>query len=358
MIHSEQPKLPSNFEALARELHRQASERRQPINGSFEITERCNLSCRMCYVRQAPGDAQCRAKELSPTEWYELARQARDNGMVFLLLTGGEIFVRSDFFNLYIPLTQLGLFITLFTNGTLISDSVAARLSESPPSRVAITLYGASESTYKEITGNSKNFIRCCRGIEALLKHNISLDLRTVITKQNLGEVDTMRKMAQDWGLTISMGFHLTQRRDGVQSDVTNCRLSAVECIEVESADADSAINWAKEAERKSCISDNHNFDCSAGKASFAINSEGEMNSCIDLPLPAARPLEIGFEEAWKQVQHFVDSAPSMSSICRTCNAFPYCSRCPAWSFLETGTLTDPIQYLCDIAHERKKRVE
>ena len=96
----------------------------------------------MCYGNQAPSDTARRAKELSVPAWLELARDAVDNGMVFLLLTGGEIFLRPDFLDLYTPLTRMGLVVNLFTNGTLISDRVAARLAEAPPSRTEITLYG------------------------------------------------------------------------------------------------------------------------------------------------------------------------------------------------------------------------
>src|ERR1017187_5598585 len=111
--------LPSDYGPLVRELHRRAAAFRQPVNGTFELTERCNLACRMCYVCQEPSDAARRAKELPAAAWLKLARHAVDNGMVFLLLTGGEIFLRRAFFELYTPLTRLGLFVTLFTNGTL-----------------------------------------------------------------------------------------------------------------------------------------------------------------------------------------------------------------------------------------------
>ncbi|VVB72074.1 Uncharacterised protein [uncultured archaeon] len=83
------------------------------------------------------------------------------------------------------------------------------------------------------------------------------------------------------------------------------------------------------------------------------------MNACLDMPFPAARPLEIGFHAAWGQVQRFVDSAPSMSPICLACDVrVIYCPRCPAWSYLETGALTEPIPYLCEIARARQKRYQ
>lgn len=348
--------LPNEYESLMRELHCRAGVKRQSVNGIFELTERCNLACRMCFICQKTENVLQRKRELTAKSWLELTRQANDNGMVFLLLTGGEIFLRSDFFDLYRPLTRLGLIITLFTNGTLITDSVASRLADFPPSQVEITLYGATAFTYQDITNVPGSYARCCSGIEALLKHNIPLRLKSTITKQNVRELEAMQKMAKNWGLSFSAGFQLIKRRDGMSSEVIDCRLSASDCIELEGIDDNSATDWSKEAIRKSSLSDNCNFDCSAGHSSFVVSSQGEMNACIDLPFPAAQPLKVGFKTAWEQVQHFVDSAPSRSPHCIVCDVRTYCERCPGWSQLETGTLTDPVPYLCEIAKERKMR--
>ena len=123
---------PTEYGALVQEMLRRAAIVRQPAHGAFELTSRCNLSCRMCYIRHAPGDP---TKELPASTWLDLARQAVANGMVFLLLTGGEVFLRRDFFEIYEPLTRMGLVLALFTNGTLITPDIAARLAQAPPSR-------------------------------------------------------------------------------------------------------------------------------------------------------------------------------------------------------------------------------
>jgi radical SAM protein with 4Fe4S-binding SPASM domain len=348
--------LPTNYVPLMRELHRRASAQRQPVNGAFELTERCNLACRMCYVRQAPGDTARRAKELSAAAWLELARQAVDNGMVFLLLTGGEVFLRPDFFDLYTPLTRLGLIITVFTNGTLITEALAARLAEAPPGRTEITLYGATAATYKAVTGVPGGYARCCAGIEELVKHRVPLVLKTTITRRNVGELDAMRQMAHNWGLPFSASWLLSKRRDGALSEVADCRLSSSECAALEATDRASATEWTEAALRESSFGLDCNFNCNAGKAAFVINPTGEMNACIDLPLPAARTREIGFRAAWEHVQRFVDSAPPLAPLCLACAARAYCSRCPAWSQLEAGTLAEPVPYLCEIARARKER--
>jgi molybdenum cofactor biosynthesis enzyme MoaA len=348
--------LPTDYGPLMRELHRRAAAQRQPVNGTFELTERCNLACRMCYVCQSPGDGARRAKELSATAWLELARQAVDNGMVFLLLTGGEVFLRPDFFQIYTPLTRLGLVLTLFTNGTLISETIAARLAEAPPSRTEITLYGATAATYEAVTGVPGSYARCCAGIEALVRHRVPLGLKSTVTRQNVAELDAMRQMACNWGLQFSAGWLLSRRRDGAISEVADCRLSASECVALEATDRASASEWTEAALRESSLGRERSFYCQSGQAAFFVNPVGEMNACIDLLLPAARPLEIGFRAAWQQVQGFVDSAPPLAPLCLACDARAFCPRCPAWSHLESGTLTEPVPYLCEIALARKER--
>lgn len=375
--------LSNDYNSLVRELHRRAAAQRQPVNGTFELTERCNLACRMCYVCQAQSDAARCANELSANAWLKLARQAVDNGLVFLLLTGGEIFLRPDFFQIYEPLTRMGLILTLFTNGTLITDKLAARLAEAPPSLVEITLYGATAATYEAVTGVPGSYDRCCAGIEALIEHDVPLGLKATIMRQNVEELDDMRQMAHNWDVPFSGFWLLSKRRDGMPSDVIECRLSAAECVALEAIDQASANEWTKAALRElsqshdrnlyrttwsgtptmvigrdSSFSSDRNFYCQAGQAAFVINPAGDMNVCLDIPLPAARPLDIGFLAAWKQVQDYVDSSPPLASSCLACDARAYCPRCPAWSALEAGNMVEPVPYLCEIARARKERYQ
>jgi radical SAM protein with 4Fe4S-binding SPASM domain len=347
--------LPAEYEALRRELHRRAAARRQPINGAFELTERCNLNCRMCYVRHPAGDGVRRSRELPAAAWLDLARQAADQGLVFLLLTGGEVFLRPDFFEIFTPLTRMGFVLSLFTNGTLVTESIAARLAEAPPSRTEITLYGATAATYEAITGVRGSYARCCAGIEALVRNQAPLALKTTLTRRNVGELEAMRQMANNFGAPFSAAWLLLKRRDDGCSEAEDCRMSPAECAQLESTDAASADELSEAVQREPLLGKQRNFSCQAGRAVFVVNPQGEMNACIALPRPGARALEIGFRAAWRQLQRFVDTTPPPSPKCQACDARALCPRCPAWSERETGMLTEPVPYLCEIARARQR---
>lgn len=345
--------LPTQYGPLTDELFRCASDRRQPISASFELTTRCNLACRMCAVRHPADDVARRAKELPAAAWLSLANQAVGHGMLFLILTGGEVFLRPDFFEIFEPLTRLGLLIAVRTNGTLISEAVAERLAQAPPNCTTITLYGATAATYEAVTGVIGSYTHCCAGIESLIKCRVPLELKITITRQNVGELEAMRQMAHNWGVPFSGNWLLGKRPDGTPSEVEKCRLSVQDCIKLESTDRISADEWSDVTLMGYATAGDYNFHCLCGKAHFAINPAGEINACLSLPRPAAKPLEVGFAVAWEQVKEYVDSL-RIASVCLSCDARVYCKRCPGWSLTETNTLTEPVPYLCQIARAKE----
>ena len=351
---------PLDYGTVVREMLGRAAANRQPGHGAFELTRRCNLSCRMCYVRYPVGDRQQASQELSAAAWLELARQAVDAGMVFLLLTGGEVFARRDFFEIYEPLTRMGLVLSLFTNGTLITKDIARGWRSRRPVAPKSLYTAQLRPPMKPLRASAAVTRPAVAGIEALVSHGIPLGLKTTITKQNVGELEAMRQMARNWGLSFSGGWLLagrpTERLRGGRLPAVRGRLRRVGGGRCGFRSRTGRGRDPRNGRRRWREFFPGNFYCQAGKAAFAISPFGEMNACLLTPQPAARPLEIGFSEAWRQTQHYVDSAPKTASECSNCKVRPYCLRCPAWSLMHTGTLTEPVPYLCEIAHARKQQ--
>ncbi len=333
----------------------QAADAGRPVNGTFELTSRCNLGCKMCYIRTRAGDRAMKASELSAEQWLDLAKQGIDAGMLFLLLTGGEVMLRPDFFDIYEPLTDMGLLITLFTNATLINKRSAERLARRPPNRTEVTLYGASRETYEAVTGEPGSYDRCIRGIELLVEAGVTLKLKTTLSRINVHEFDEMRDMAERWGLGFGASWLLSKRRDLCSNLVEDIRFTAKEAVDIEAKDEQAVANMRMVAEREPTPAPEDPFYCQAGKSSFVIGPSGDMNVCIDLPLPRARPTEVGFVNAWDQVKRFIKGVPQAED-CKSCDLNQYCVRCPAWSYVETGSTNNSVVYLCDIAKERRNR--
>ena len=78
-------------------LLRRAAKTGVPITGSFELTPRCNLNCKMCYVRMNRTEQEKISRLQTAEEWTALAEKLRDAGTLFLLLTGGEPLLQAAF---------------------------------------------------------------------------------------------------------------------------------------------------------------------------------------------------------------------------------------------------------------------
>ena len=82
--------------------------------------------------------------------WKLPVRRGSRDYCIFAL-TGGEPFLWPDFWKLYDALIHMGFLVSINTNGSLIDDEAIRKLQELPPTRVNITLYGASDATYERL---------------------------------------------------------------------------------------------------------------------------------------------------------------------------------------------------------------
>ena len=163
-----------------------------PISGTFELTPRCNFSCRMCYVHLKPEQIPQYGQEMTGREWIRTAKAAKEAGTTWLCVTGGEPLVHPDFPMIWRELTQMGFFITLQTNASLIRGKIADLLAEYPPRAAKITLYGSNDEVYRQVCQVENGFTRVDEGIRTLRELEIPVQLISTVIRQNLEDVPKM----------------------------------------------------------------------------------------------------------------------------------------------------------------------
>ena len=112
-----------DFFPIGKYLTQKANKLNIPIHGIFELTSRCNFNCKMCYINHSK---EIKDKELTINQWLEIGKKAKNNGTLFLLLTGGETMIRDDFIELYQELAKMGFRIVINTNGSLLTKDIIA----------------------------------------------------------------------------------------------------------------------------------------------------------------------------------------------------------------------------------------
>ena len=133
---------------------RAAKRRRQAAEGGghvppfliASITSQCNLHCAGCYARDLDfcGDGPAR-DQMSAQEWAGLFRQARDLGVGFILLAGGEPLVRWDVIQAAAGVPEI-LF-PVFTNGTMLGTGALDYLAGHRNLLPVLSVEGGREAT-------------------------------------------------------------------------------------------------------------------------------------------------------------------------------------------------------------------
>jgi radical SAM protein with 4Fe4S-binding SPASM domain len=263
--------------------------------------------------------------------------------------------VRPDFREIYEHARRRGLILTLFTNGTLITEDLADFLAERPPFNVEVTMYGAGEETYRRVTGVAGAYERCMRGIELLLERKLPLALKTMVSRLNVHDVPAMERFARERGLRYYFDPLINPRLDGGR-DVTELRIAPSEVVRLDMLDqtrADEIRQYCRE-NLKPARENARLYACNAGTNTFHVSPEGRLSACMMSREPSHDLLRSSFAEVWNTLYEQIQSLRlSPDSPCSRCSLLSLCGFCPGWALLERGSEQEPIPYLCEVARAR-----
>ena len=340
-------------------LKQRVAARRVPLGGTVELTRRCNNRCRHCYNNLPVTDSKALASELSTPEVIRILDEITAAGCVWLLFTGGEIFLRPDFLDIYDHARQKGLLLTLFTNGTLITSRAADHLARYRPFSIEITLYGATRETYERVTGTPGSFDRCLRGIRHLRDRGLPLKLKATISTLNRHEIPEMKRFAEDEPeLPFRFDAMLNPRCDCSLKPL-EVRLSPEEVVQLDLADPErvEAMREFARSQRSHAAGNSHGnslYPCGGGVHSFAVDPYGRLRACAISP-DEGYDLKVGsFAEGWNGFLAQVrEQAIDRTTKCLRCSLRTMCGTCPANAELECGDPQQPVDFLCRVAHLR-----
>ena len=353
---------------LSRYLHHAAAKRGVLLSGTFELSPCCNMDCRMCYVRKTRREVESEGGEIPRGKWLSLAEECRKAGTLFLLLTGGEPFLYPGFRELYQELSKMGFMVSMNTNGTMITEDTVSWLSEMPPARMNITLYGASNATYSRLCRNPNGYTQTVRAVRMLKEAGISVKLNASMTPYNIDDLDGIYKTAEELDVYVQASAYMyppvRKSEDNIgrgdrfypeeagkrEAEIDRKRLTP-EQFQMRREKIQKDILEAPPGPAEQ-YEQGEPMRCRAGRTSFWINWKGEMTPCGMMVTPAAYPFRDGLMPAWMELREKTEKI-LLPVGCRQCRMKDLCPVCAASVYTETGGFDEVPQYLCHMTRAK-----
>lgn len=350
----------------------------QVYSVSWNLTQRCNLTCAHCYMSAFAGADT--AQELSTQECRRVIDEiSAVNPHVFLILTGGEPLLRKDLFELAAYGAEKEFTVVLGTNGVLLRDKEARRMRQSGIQGASISLDSIDpqkHDAFRHLPGAWQGAIRAT---EALRAEGLDFSLHTSVTDWNVGEIPAMIDLARELGARVLNFFFLvrTGRGQGL-TDITPeqyeqiltylARVQGVRSGEtLEASKSPSAFDrpedpWTVPAGRSgdliirakcapffrrilytldphsSLLQNYAQGSCPAGKAYCRIMPEGDVTPCPYMPLVAGNLRQASFAAIWQEAGVFKTLRdPNLGGRCGACEFSKICGGCRCRAYATYG---------------------
>jgi MoaA/NifB/PqqE/SkfB family radical SAM enzyme len=338
---------------------------RLPLEGSVDLTYRCNNACRHCWV-SLPANSSEREKELSFDEITRIVAEARAMGCQRWAISGGEPMLRPDFAEIFDYITRKSVSYSLNTNGTLITPRIARLMKRKGTKMVA--LYGATAAVHDHITRTPGSFEAVMQGFAYLKEAGARFIIQLIPMKDNYGQLNEMIRLAESlsplWRIGASWLYLSAYGNPERNREILKQRLHPLEVLELDKPDLSLKDSLEKE-ESSGCRharDDGRLFSsCIAVRNDFHVDPYGRMSFCAFIQDPALRyDLKAGtFQHGWDvfipSLSGAVRGGGEYQENCGSCEFREDCLWCPVYGYLEHGRFSAKVEYLCSVASESKR---
>jgi len=335
--------------ALMLEMSERALRLGVPFSAQLDLTYRCNEQCVHCYLDHDDHG------EMTTVEIKHLLTEMAEAGVFILTLSGGEIFLRKDFFEILEHARALTFCIKLKTNAVLIREAQAARLRDLGVQSVQISIYSHRPEVHDAITKVKGSLQRSIKAIRFLKSQGLKVILANVLMTENMQDYHGVRDLAAELGAEYTLDPTITPMMDGDRSVLDlNAGESALRELfrdEYFVGDAEEFCAPPPAPDANSLQS----LPCSAGHTACYVSPYGEFYPCVQFPLSCGNVRQQRFIDIWRnseQLKEVRSIRLKDVSGCSQCAHGSTCTRCPGLAFME-GNMRGPSTQDCEKSYAR-----
>jgi len=334
---------------LLEEMTAKALSLNIPLNVQLDLTYRCNEKCVHCYLDHNDHG------EMTTAEIKHLLDQMADAGVFVLTLSGGEIFLRRDFFEILEHARRLMFCVKLKTNAVLIREREAARLRDLDVESIQVSIYSHRPEVHDAITLIPGSLKRSVDAIRFLKSQGLKVIIANVLMAQNMQDYPGVRALAADLGVECTLDPTVTPMMDGNRSVLS----LGVDTTALREVFRDSALVGAVD---EFCAIPDENSEsaldampCSAGHSACYVSPYGDVFPCVQFPLPTGNVRKQRFIDIWRHSDQMNDVRSIRVkdlTTCPSCTHAATCTRCPGLAYME-GNMRGPSSQDCEKSFAR-----
>jgi radical SAM protein with 4Fe4S-binding SPASM domain len=335
--------------ALVAEMVAKALKLNIPLNVHLDLTYRCNERCVHCYLDHNDHG------EMTTGEIKDLLDQMADAGVFYLTISGGEIMMRRDFFEILEHARKRTFSIKLKTNGILIRKKEADRIKDLGVESVQISIYSHVPEVHDAITKLPGSLRQSIEAIRRLRAHGIHVIMANVLMVHNAADYSGVRALAAELDAQFIMDPTITPMMDGDRSIL---KLNVDEAALREVFRNEALVGNVEEFCAPPQGPDEEALDmlpCSAGHTACYVSPYGDVYPCVQFPLPSGNVRHMKFVDIWRdspQLKEVRSITLRDMPSCSKCAHGATCTRCPGLAFLE-GNMRGPSSQDCEKSYAR-----
>lgn len=337
-----------------------AARDRVPVSAMLELTSRCNLRCQHCYLGDpTEPDAGC-DPEMDTESVFNSLDEWAEAGCLYLVLTGGDPMMRPDFNEIYRHAAELGMLITVFCNGTLVTDELIELFRELPPRSIEVGVYGATAETYETVTQIPGSFSKAWKGIHRLHENGFRLTLKTMILTLNQHEVEAMAAQAEALDCKFRFDAAVFPCLSDGSKEPLSLRVDPETVVKFDTESPERLKKWAENIERGCARPESDRvYTCGAGLTSFYADPQGSLSPCLMAKKKYSYSTQgRRFTDIWQtKVSEVRDRQKSRRNGILYGFLQGACTHCPAMNYIETGDEEVESEYMRKTAQLRYETV-
>lgn len=326
--------------AVMDRLRRLSNRNNLPLFGTFELTYRCQLSCRHCYLD--PDDPY--GEEMEVEGWLELLRELARMGCLMVIFTGGEPTLHPGFWEMVAECRRLGIFLRIYTNAYELSDEDLERFVIHGVRSFHVSLHTDDAGTQDGIAGVPGAHERIADSIRRMSAAGLTVVVGSMMLKDTYRRHDGTRRMILGLGGRFRPSTMISPSNMGRPIPESEM-LDFHECAELNR-------HGGPRAPRPEPAEDDvlYAVPCSAGSDSFSVTPDGTVMPCLQIRLPLGNVRRQSFSRIWRHSpQRFYLNGMRNLVVddCRDCDDRGACMRCPGIALIENGSLWRAAPTIC-----------